>query len=501
MNLLPRKNLRRERFLYNKKYNGKGFYIMKKFIATILALMLVVSLATAAMAAEETGTITVENAVAGQDYALYQLAVLESFSGNSFSYKYVAAWEDFFAAHSSYFELDGEYVKVKDDLNLTDAQKMQLSKDAHAYAGEKKIDAIATKTAQGDAVVFDGLSLGYYLLDSSMGTLCTLDTSTKEVTISEKNAEPTMIKQVEEDSKVKEPRDGSEWGEVNDADFYQTVNYKVVITAQAGAQNYVLHDVMEAGLTLNDTSIRVFKADGETVAAANYTVKTSGLTDGCTFEVVFAQEYCDTLTADQQIVVTYSAYLNENAVIAGQGNKNTSWMTYGEKSKTTESITTTYVYEFDIIKTDADNVLLSGAKFKLYDAAGEEIAVVKEADGSYRLAKDGENGVEIEVAGGKVTVTGLDGGTTYALEETVAPEGYNKLSARQSFAITSENLKAAIEGTNYADGGVQVVNKTGSELPETGGLGTLLFTLLGGGTVLGSGVLLVTKKRMSKIEE
>ena len=475
---------------------------MKKLTAMILALMLVVSLATVAMAAEETGTITVENAVAGQDYALYQLATLESFSGSSFSYKYVAAWKDFFAAHSSYFELDGEYVKVKDDLNLTDAQKMQLSKDAHTYAGEKNIDAIATKAAQGDTVVFEGLGLGYYLLDSSMGTLCTLDTSTQEVTISEKNAEPTMFKQVEEDSKVKAQRDGTEWGEVNDADFYQTVNYKVVITAQAGAQNYVLHDVMEAGLTLNETSIRVFKADGATaVAAANYTVKTSGLTDGCTFEVVFAQEYCDTLTADQQIVVTYSAYLNENAVIAGQGNKNTSWMTYGEKSKTTESITTTYVYEFDIIKTDANNVLLSGAKFKLYDAAGEEIAVVKEADGSYRLAKDGETGVEIEVAGGKVTVTGLDGGTSYALEETVAPEGYNKLSARQAFTIASENLKAAIEGTDYEDGGVQVVNKTGSELPETGGLGTLLFTLLGGGTVLGSGVLLVTKKRMSKIEE
>jgi LPXTG-motif cell wall-anchored protein len=96
---------------------------------------------------------------------------------------------------------------------------------------------------------------------------------------------------------------------------------------------------------------------------------------------------------------------------------------------------------------------------------------------------------------------GFDNGTYY-LEETVAPAGYNKLTARQKFIISDANLDATFNGDIFSTGsGVHVVNKTGSMLPETGGLGTLLFTLLGGSTVLGTGVVLVTKKRMSKIED
>ena len=120
-------------------------------------------------------------------------------------------------------------------------------------------------------------------------------------------------------------------------------------------------------------------------------------------------------------------------------------------------------------------------------------------------ARADETGLEIVVttdpAKGQVRLVGFDNGTYY-LEETVAPAGYNKLSARQKFIISDANLDSVFNGDIYSTGsGVHVVNKTGSMLPETGGLGTLLFTLLGGSTVLGTGVVLVTKKRMSKIED
>ena len=119
----------------------------------------------------------------------------------------------------------------------------------------------------------------------------------------------------------------------------------------------------------------------------------------------------------------------------------------------------------------------------------------------YRKARANEEGATVIVVNGKVRVVGLDNGV-YWLEETEAPDGYNEITTRQKFTIADNNLDAIItNGIVSTNSGVQVVNHTGSMLPETGGLGTLLFTVLGGSTVLGTGVVLVTKKRMSKIED
>ena len=105
------------------------------------------------------------------------------------------------------------------------------------------------------------------------------------------------------------------------------------------------------------------------------------------------------------------------------------------------------------------------------------------------------------VKDGQIRVNGLDNGTYY-LEETLAPDGYNKLTARQKFIVADGILTATFNNGVYSTGsGVHVVNNTGAMLPETGGLGTLMFTVLGGSTALGTGVVLVTKKRMSKIED
>ena len=120
---------------------------------------------------------------------------------------------------------------------------------------------------------------------------------------------------------------------------------------------------------------------------------------------------------------------------------------------------------------------------------------------TYRRAVEGETGVAIVAKDGKVRVVGFDNGTYY-LEETVAPDGYNKLSARQKFIVLDGNLDAVFNDGVYSEGsGVQVINKTGSTLPETGGIGTVLFVTIGTIVVLFTGVVLVTKKRMSKIEE
>ena len=207
---------------------------------------------------------------------------------------------------------------------------------------------------------------------------------------------------------------------------------------------------------------------------------------------------------NDKIIVSYQAMLNRDAVIAGNGNVNTAWLTFGEGHKSNEDEVITYTFGVDVVKTDSANKLLDGAKFRIYDAAenGNEVTVVLMDDGvTYRRARADETGVEIVVKNGEVRVVGFDNGTYY-LEETEAPDGYNKLTARQRFIISDANLDATFNGEIYSTGsGVHVVNKTGSMLPETGGLGTLLFTVLGGTAALGTGVVLVTKKRVSKIED
>jgi len=120
---------------------------------------------------------------------------------------------------------------------------------------------------------------------------------------------------------------------------------------------------------------------------------------------------------------------------------------------------------------------------------------------TYRRARADETGTTIIVKDGKVRIVGFDNGTYY-LEETKEPQGYNKLTSRQSFTISDSNRDAIFNGDIFSTGsGVHVVNKTGTILPETGGFGTTMFILIGGLAVLAAGVLLFVNKRMSQIAE
>ena len=156
------------------------------------------------------------------------------------------------------------------------------------------------------------------------------------------------------------------------------------------------------------------------------------------------------------------------------------------------------------MKTDSQNKLIDGAEFKIYDAekGGNEVAVVLMDDGvTYRRAKADEEGVSIVVKDGKVRVVGFDNGIYY-LEETVTPNGYNQLAARQKFTISDKNLDAIFNDGVFSTGsGVHVVNKSGTMLPETGGTGTVMFITFGMLVTLAAGVLLVTKRRMSMIDD
>ena len=525
---------------------------MKKIISLILALTLMLSLAVCASASQlnglypsdddevETGSIKISGASELNTYSVYRMLDLESYDIDSgaFSYKVTAKWAPFFATEEAkaYMTVDtANYATWFGE--ETSERVIAFSKLALAYAQEHGIaaeqvsdeldDFIRVDTEGNQYGIFEELPLGYYLVDSTMGALCGLTTIHPNATINAKNTTPSIDKQVKENST-------QNWGASNTAGIGDTVEYRVTINVSGGAQNYILHDTMTEGLTFNPDSVSVTR-NGETVDASNYTVdvnpdahhtptkdgaETDTLETVCTFHVDFTEEFCNTLNANDAVIIFYTATLNEKAKIGEDPDTNHAILEFGENHHTTEDVVETHTYGFEIVKTDASSTkLLDGAQFLLYKSAtGEDVirvVAVKDADGNilkYRVAmtdevlEDNVYGDVIQVIDGRIKVDGLDYNwvqqANYYLEEVQAPEGYNKLTARQEFQITNGNLYATFVGGSYTEGtGVQVKNKTGSVLPTTGAMGTTMFLTFGSFVVLATGVLLITKKRMSMIEE
>ncbi len=479
---------------------------LQKIASFILALILALSLGITAFAAG-TGSISINNANSENVYEIYKLLDLESYDLGSGAYSYTVApeWATFFgtAEAQTYFSVDAQgyatWIAAEDDDTVAAFAKLAL-----AYAKANTISPVKSSEIPGDAVLtgttlkFSDLDLGYYLIDSTMGALCGLTTTNPHAAINAKNGEPSIDKQVKEDST-------ENWGDNNTAEIGQEVEFRVTINVHQGAENYVLHDKMSAGLTFKEvTKIEhvIPGVETHTATADKYTVTVPGTScaHGCTFEVAFTQAFCDSLETNDKVIIYYTATINENAIVGTDPNTNKAILEFGENHDhtTSEDATETKTYAFDLVKTDSQNKLIDGAEFKIYDAAtgGNEIKVVKIDDLTYRRALPSETGVSIAVKDGKVRVIGFDNGTYY-LEETKTPSGYNQLAERQKFIISDGNLDAAfVDGIFSTGSGVHVVNKNGTMLPETGGIGTTLFYVVGGILVAGSIVFLVTRKRM-----
>lgn len=473
----------------------------KKLFAALLAAALVLAMAVPAFAETNApkGSITISKTVKDETYTIYRMFKLDSYNAesNTYSYTVESDWEGFFktGAGGNYITLDGQNHPTWTAADENDSTTVAaFAKAALAWAADKKISG-TEQTATGDTVTFSNLDLGYYLVDSSLGALCGLNTTNPNATIKEKNVQPTIEKKVKNHN--------NDWVDENTAKIGDTVEYKVEINVKAGAQNYVVTDTMDAGLSFSSGSIQV---DG---VALNDTIATLTLKQkegDPTFTLAFNDSYVAGKVGET-IVVTYTATLNEKSVVAG--NKNSATLHYGNK-QTVNKETTTYTHEFDLVKVDGTaneggtHTLLNGAEFKLYETKTSDTALrfVKNADGSYRVALNTENGENVTdtiVVNGKVHISGLDK-VNYWLDETLAPDGYNKLTERQEVKLSEGSQNATLEtgATTWAEGngGVVVENNAGTVLPSTGGMGTTLFYVIGGGLMVAAVVLLVTKKRM-----
>ena len=165
-------------------------------------------------------------------------------------------------------------------------------------------------------MTFTDLTLGYYLVDTSLGSLCSLDTTAPSVTIKEKNSDTTIEKKI--------VITGDEKVDSNSAGIGDTVNFSITITVKDGApKGYVLHDKL-SGLTFDPNSLEVKVGTTTLTANTDYTLETNPA-DGDSFDVKFKD---GKLKTNDVVVVTYSATVAANATIAGAGNKNTAMLVY-----------------------------------------------------------------------------------------------------------------------------------------------------------------------------
>lgn len=484
---------------------------MKRFMALFAALALVLAMAVPAFADEPTtGSITISNAIPGTEYKAYKMFDLSYTSGDetkpaSYSYKVVDKWADFFETGTgkTYIPVDDTTGYAgKPTFRADSTEAATFAKAALEYATTNGITATKTQIAgQADAgkdtatVKMDGLALGYYLVDTNAGALCSLGTTDYTAVIKEKNEVPSVVKQ----TKV----DNEDWAKENYQQIGKVVEFKTTIHAKKGAQKYVLHDTMTDGLTFNG-SVQVKVNNANLNADTDYTFTTSS-GDGCAFHVALTDSYCNSITDDKDIEVYYSATVNKNAVKSNV-ETNETWLDYGEGHETTKDSTKTKIYQFDLVKytkVDETKHLLDGAEFKLYEDQDKNTVVKFVYDNTtqtYRVADSSEAGdATIKVEGGKVTLTGLKK-KTYYLEETQEPRGYNKLNGLQTVNLGESGFvpTASVNQTakTYTDGGYGVENNAGTTLPTTGGIGTTIFYLIGGGLMVAAAVLLIAKKRM-----
>ena len=462
--------------------------------------------------------------------------------------------------------VDEDVLKALTDVNAegkTDAEKLAVIKNYVNLDSSKLFKRVPKDVTDVNAEIsVDEIPAGYYLIKDKDGsqnseggfyTLYVVKVTDGTLSFKPKGDVPTSEKKILES--------GTEV-DANSASIGDTVNYQITGTMPSNIDAYTTYyyeftDTLSKGLTFDDN---VTVTIDSTPVTTGFTVShTTNETTGVTaISITFANLKGIsgvTITAGTEVVVTYSATLNKDAVIAGNGNTNDVKLTYsndpnykGEganspKGETPKDEVVTYTTELTITKTDEKGQILPGAEFTL-EGNGVNIVLVTEevftedANGTYYKLKDGKytkdepteatqdkyesttikyaketkttakgNGkTDKTVVGtvspetGKLTFTGLGAGD-YTLTESKTPAGYNTI-APISFKITfntdTKEFESAapihVESDNTLS--TTIVNKAGVQLPETGGIGTTIFYTLGAVLVVGAGVLLVTKKRM-----
>lgn len=481
-------------------------------LALLAAFALVLAMAVPAFAA----SITINGT--GKTYKAYKLlnaTVSGTAEDKKISYTVNEKYADVLKAATSATDEKGIIKAIEGKTEATAIRSFANGIYAKIKAGEIAEDYTST------GKTFENVDKGYYLiveteLDGSADTysLVMLNTADQDnVTVTSKEDSPTFEKKIKEKNDSTGAESG--WQDGADYDINDVVPFKLqgTVPQNYGAYNtykYVFHDKMSSGLTFDASSV-VVKVNG-TAIASGYSVVTENLEDDCTFEVRFENlKNIPAVTAGCTITVEYNATLNNKAVIGSEGNPNEAKLEYSnnpygdDTGKTPWDKVIAFTYQLVAKKVDKDGSSVEGAGFTLYKWSNEEDKYVA---------------VSGEITG--VTTfnfNGIDAGQ-YKLVESTVPDGYTKaedlvftvvatydtenddpkfgtLTIKNGDKVISDG-KDKVFTVNLVAGSftTDVVNLTGTTLPSTGGMGTTVFYVVGGGLMAVAVVLLVTKKRM-----
>lgn len=527
---------------------------LKKLAGLLLALVLIMSLTTTAFAAEGTAySITINNTETGHTYEAYQI-FKGDISGTGTSDPYVLsniAWGDNVDLKEEY--KDAVAAEIAERLNTAYTGNDKLTIDELLDMFTLNGNPAGTSSTQKDnAYVISELEAGYYLVkdkNNSLGNAYDFYTDfiikvVGDTSATPKGDKPSVDKQVhDEPADAEGSNNTTGWGETADHAINEIFEFKLTATLGKNAtydeyETYkvIFHDTMSKGVTF-DKLVSV-KVNGNDVGAWNEQINQNGYvmspitTDESSgnrsfdIEIKNIKAYLGEnkkLSEGATIEVIYKAHLNEDAVMASSDdNQNKVNLEYsnnpnasGDTGKTPDD--TVYVFTYEMpntkVQPDGENTKpLEGAGFRLYtdEACENEVFLVKGDDGFYRpAANDAISGDEmISGADGKFNIKGLDAGTYY-LKETTTPEGFNtcpiaKIVITATHSENEDNASATTTFSMTMNGATsnnnQILNQKGAQLPETGGIGTTIFYIVGGLLMVGAAVLLVTKKRMGSAE-
>ncbi len=457
-----------------------------KFTSIILAIVVAITL-TVTSFATATGSIVVDNPIENTDYTAYKIFdVVYNDAGTAYSYT-IDSTSEWFSTVEAYAngadsgvvlnQVNGSSVyNVVMDMDVFSAP---VFADALGAAATGKT-GIAMPIGEDGTAKAEGLELGYYFVTT--GALCNLTTTTPSTTIHDKN-DVSFTKTADDES----------------VELGQVINYD--ITAKVPSTNgfqsytYTIADTLPAGLTFNkDVTVKV---GGVALGSSKYTLTTNDAGFELNIDVNDLQD-----SISSEILIEYSATVNDAAVATVQTNN--AILTYSNNPSNTSSTSTLTasddVYSAKVIidkfQTGSESTKLADAKFVLYklDADNNKLYYHVENSVVTWVTSIDEATEVVTDSNGAANFDGLENGTYY-LSETAAPAGYNQLT---------DDLQVEIAGlSNNADTltvTTKVANNTGSELPETGGIGTVVFYGLGALLVIGAAVLLISKKRASVTE-
>ena len=496
----------------------------RKLASLLLALVMVFALATTAFAQDVqgtggTGSITISNAAKGETYTIYKLfdaTVSEDGSSIAYTGTVPTGLETYFTADA--YGYISATAAAKDGENMSDGLKVALK------TWTETATSTSTAVSDGSALKFNGLAYGYYVVTTTQGDqVISVDSTMPNVTIVDKNSSaPSDL------HKNASAKDVSIGDTVTYTVSFKTSNYDGVGTEAKKIVSYTIEDTLPDFLSsVNVTSI-IVDDDGNDTTTTDRTTVTAQFNEDKKIVIDWYDEANNQFLYDNgaTITITYTAVVTEKATIDGAGNTNKVTVTWTTKDGEPpvpgklEENETIFTYAIALKKVNNEGKALPGAifEFPFYVKSTADAT-----DGAYIYAgiNPGE-GLTNQITtpeSGVIVVKGVKSGN-YTITEFKAPDGYNKLTdpvtvkaaktgetSTHTIVYLDENGNITNETTNVTEvkvdietiaaTAVAVVNKAGTELPSTGGMGTTVFYVLGFALVMGAVVLLVTKKRMS----